>query len=420
MSQKETNVTKAFEIAVERYAALGVDVKKSIDTFLNLSLSLHCWQADDVAGFETADGDLSGGIQVTGNYPGKARNMDELRDDILKATAFLPGKHRLSLHAIYADYGGQRVDRDAIGPEHFTSWMDWAKEHGLKLDFNSTSFSHPLSGNLTLSNPDPAIRRFWVEHHKRCREIADAMGRYQNDTSIMNLWIHDGSKEVPASRLYYRQLLESSLDEIFSVSYTHMFDALEAKLFGIGLESYTVGSFDFYLGYGAKKGKMLTLDAGHFHPTESIADKLSSLLLFSPGVMLHVSRPVRWDSDHVVRLDDEIKEIAKEIIRNDAADKVLIGLDFFDASINRLAAWIIGTRNMQKALMMALLEDNKRMKEDQENENYTHLLAYSEEMKTLPWQEVWNEYLRREGLKDDFSWFDDVMKYEKEVLSKRG
>ncbi len=419
MSQKETNVTKAFEIAVERYAALGVDVKKSIDTFLNLSLSLHCWQADDVAGFETADGDLSGGIQVTGNYPGKARNMDELRDDILKATAFLPGKHRLSLHAIYADYGGQRVDRDAIGPEHFTSWMEWAKEHGLKLDFNSTSFSHPLSGNLTLSNPDPAIRRFWVEHHKRCREIADAMGRYQNDTSIMNLWIHDGSKEVPASRLYYRQLLESSLDEIFSVSYTHMFDALEAKLFGIGLESYTVGSFDFYLGYGAKKGKMLTLDAGHFHPTESIADKLSSLLLFSPGVMLHVSRPVRWDSDHVVILNDDLTDLGREIVRCGMLDRIHIGLDYFDATINRIGAYIIGARSTQKSLLMALLEPTALLRQYESEGRLFERLALQEELKAMPWGDVWNYVCLTNNVPTDDACIKEIQDYEMNVTSKR-
>ena len=284
----EKNVKQAFELAAARYAALNVDVNSALEKLQKISLSLHCWQADDVTGFENPDGSLSGGIQVTGNYPGKARNIDELRADVLKANSFIPGTHRLNLHEIYGDFGGKKVDRDEVEPAHFQSWMEWGKENNMKLDFNSTSFSHPKSGNLTLANPDKSIRDFWIEHTKRCRAVSEAMGEFQNDPCMMNLWIHDGSKEVPASRIQYRQLLKDSLDEIFATDYKHMKDCIEAKLFGIGLESYTVGSYDFYLGYGAKNNKIVTLDTGHFHLTESIADKISSMLLFTPEIMLHV------------------------------------------------------------------------------------------------------------------------------------
>ena len=415
----ETTLVKAFEIAEERYASLGVDVKKAMNALLNIPLSLHCWQADDVTGFETAGGDLSGGIQVTGNYPGKARNMDELRADLRKAAAFLPGKHRLSLHAIYADYGGKRIDRDAIGPEHFASWMEWARENGMKLDFNSTSFSHPLSGDLTLSHPDPAIRHFWIEHHKRCREISDAIGRFQDDPCVMNLWIHDGSKEVPASRLHYRQRLEASLDEIFSVPFRHTLDTLEAKLFGIGLESYTVGSYDFYMGYALRKGKMLTLDTGHFHPTESVADKLSSLLLFSPGVMLHVSRPVRWDSDHVVVLNDDLTDLAREIVRCDALDRVHIGLDYFDATIHRTGAYATGARATQKALLLALLEPVSLLRQYEADGRLFERLALQEELKAMPWGAVWDYLCLTNDVPTDDVCIGEIQLYEKTVTAKR-
>ena len=306
---KENIIRQAYEAAVERYAAVGVDVREAMDKLQKISLSMHCWQADDVSGFENQGGSLTGGIQVTGNYPGRARTIDEVRADVLKAASLIAGKHRLNLHEIYGDFQGRKVDRDEVEPAHFESWMQWAKENGMKLDFNSTSFSHPKSGDLTLANPDDAIRNFWIEHTKRCRWISEEMGKYQDDPCIMNLWIHDGSKEVPASRLKYRQILEQSLDEIFATEYKNMKDCIEAKLFGIGLESYTVGSYDFYLGYGAKKNKIVTLDTGHFHLTESIADKVSALLLFTPEIMLHVSRPIRWDSDHVVILSDELQGI---------------------------------------------------------------------------------------------------------------
>ena len=415
----ETTLIQAFEMAEERYASLGVDVKKAMNALLDIPLSLHCWQADDVTGFETLGGKLSGGIQVTGNYPGKARNMDEVRADLRKAAAFLPGKHRLSLHAIYADYGGNRIDRDAIGPEHFASWMEWARDNGMKLDFNSTSFSHPLSGSLTLSHPDPAIRHFWIEHHKRCREISDAIGRFQNDPCVMNLWIHDGSKEVPASRLHYRQLLETSLDEIFSVPLRHTLDTLEAKLFGIGLESYTVGSYDFYMGYALRKGKMLTLDTGHFHPTESVADKLSALLLFSPGVMLHVSRPVRWDSDHVVVLNDDLTDLAREIVRCDALDRVHIGLDYFDATIHRIGAYATGARAAQKALLLALLEPVPLLRQYEADGRLFERLALQEEMKAMPWGAVWDYLCLTNDVPTDEACIGEIQLYEKTVTAKR-
>ena len=320
---KDSLIQQAFEVAAERYAAVGVDVRKALEDMKKISLSLHCWQADDVSGFENQGGSLTGGIQVTGNYPGRARTIDELRRDVLKAKSYIPGNHRLSLHEIYGDFQGEKVDRDEVEPHHFESWIQWAKENDFKLDFNSTSFSHPKSGDLTLANPSDDIRNFWIEHTKRCRWISDEMGKAQNDPCMMNLWIHDGSKEVPASRLRYRRILEESLDEIFATEYKWMKDCIEAKLFGIGLESYTVGSYDFYLGYRAKKNKIVTLDTGHFHLTESIADKVSSLLLFTPEIMLHVSRPIRWDSDHVVILNDDVQDLAREIVRCDALDRSL-------------------------------------------------------------------------------------------------
>lgn len=352
---KEQLINKAYEIAKERYAVLGIDTDKAMDALQNISLSMHCWQADDVTGFESG-GALTGGIQATGNYPGKARNMEEVRMDILKAMSFIPGRHRLSLHEIYGDFGGQFVDRDQVEPSHFESWMEWAAENGIKLDFNSTSFSHPKSGNLSLANPDKAIRDFWVEHTVRCRAIAEEMGRRQGDPCIMNLWIHDGSKDITVNRMMYRELLKDSLDRIFATEYKHMKDSIESKVFGIGLESYTVGSNDFYIGYGVQHQKLVTLDTGHFHPTESVADKLSSLLLFVPEVLLHVSRPVRWDSDHVTIMNDDTLDLCKEIVRCNALNRVHIGLDYFDASINRIGAYVIGSRATQKCLLQALLE----------------------------------------------------------------
>ena len=412
-------VQKAYDLAKERYAALGVDTDAALKQLQKMSISLHCWQADDVTGFENPDATLSGGIQATGNYPGKARNIEELRADILKAASLIPGKHRLNLHAIYGDFGGVFVDRDQIEPKHFESWMKWAKENGFMLDFNSTSFSHPLSGELTLANPDPKIRKFWIEHTKRCRAIAEAMGKYQGSPCVMNLWIHDGSKDQTVNRLEYRRLLKESLDEIFAIKYDNMKDCIEAKLFGIGAESYTVGSYDFYLGYGAKNNKIVTLDTGHFHLTESIADKISSLLLFTPEIMLHVSRPIRWDSDHVTLMNDDTLDLAKEIVRSGQMDRVNIGLDYFDASINRIGAYVIGTRATQKCFLLGLLEPIKMLRQYEAEGKYFERLAVLEEGKAMPWHAVWDMFCLNNNVPVGEGYIADIQKYEVDVTSKR-
>lgn len=417
--KKETSIKQAYDMAVERYAAIGVNVKEAINQLQDISLSLHCWQTDDVTGFENQNGSLTGGIQVTGNYPGRARTIDEVRADILKATSLIAGKHRLSLHEIYGDFQGKKVDRNEVEPIHFKSWMEWAKENDMKLDFNSTSFSHPKSGNLTLANPDNTIRNFWIEHTKRCRWISNEMGKYQNDPCMLNIWIHDGSKEVPANRLKYRQILKKSLDEIFETRYENMKDCIEAKLFGIGLESYTVGSYDFYLGYGAKNNKIVTLDTGHFHLTESIADKVSSLLLFTPEIMLHVSRPVRWDSDHVVILNDDLLDLAREIVRCKAFSRVHIGLDYFDATINRIGAYVIGCRATQKAFLLALLEPSETLQQYEAEGRYFERLALQEELKSLPWSAVWDMFCLQNNVPVGEDYMSDIEKYEKEVTCKR-
>ena len=416
----EKNTIRAYEMAKERFATLGVDTEKAMDMLQHIALSLHCWQTDDVTGFENLGGSLTGGIQVTGNYPGRARTIDEVRADALKVMSLVPGKHRFSLHATYGDFQGKVVDRNEIEPAHFQSWMEWAKDNGLKLDFNSTSFSHPKSGSLTLANPDGSIRRFWIEHTKRCRWISEEMGKYQGDPCIMNLWIHDGSKEVPASRLMYRQILENSLDEIFTMKYENMKDCLEAKLFGIGLESYTVGSYDFYLGYGAKKQKIVTLDTGHFHLTESIADKISALLLFIPEIMLHVSRPIRWDSDHVVILNDELMDLSRELVRCNALNRVHIGLDYFDATINRIGAYVIGIRATQKALLQALLEPSATLQAYEAKEQLFQRLALQEELKSMPWNAVWDMFCLKNNVPVGENYLTDIEKYEAEVTNKRG
>ena len=416
----EKNTIRAYEMAKERYATLGVDTEKAMDMLQHIALSLHCWQTDDVTGFENLGGSLTGGIQVTGNYPGRARTIDEVRADALKVMSLVPGKHRFSLHATYGDFQGKVVDRNEIEPAHFQSWMEWAKDNGLKLDFNSTSFSHPKSGNLTLANPDESIRRFWIEHTKRCRWISEEMGKYQGDPCIMNLWIHDGSKEVPASRLMYRQILENSLDEIFTTKYENMKDCLEAKLFGIGLENYTVGSYDFYLGYGAKKQKIVTLDTGHFHLTESIADKISALLLFIPEIMLHVSRPIRWDSDHVVILNDELMDLSRELVRCNALNRVHIGLDYFDATINRIGAYVIGIRATQKALLQALLEPSATLQAYEAKVQLFQRLALQEELKSMPWNAVWDMFCLKNNVPVGENYLTDIEKYEAEVTNKRG
>ena len=416
---KKELIEKAYELAKERYAAIGVDTEAALEKLQKVQLSLHCWQADDVTGFENA-GALTGGIQATGNYPGKARNIEELRADIEKVTSLLPGKHRLNLHASYADFSQTGpVDRDQLEPKHFESWMQWAEEKGMKLDFNSTSFSNPKSEDLTLSSPKEDIRKFWVEHTKRCRAIAEEMGRRQGDPAILNVWIHDGSKDITVNRMEYRAILKKSLDEIFEQKYDNMKDCVESKVFGIGLESYTVGSNDFYTAYAAQNGKIVTLDTGHFHPTESIADKMSSLLLFTPEVMLHVSRPVRWDSDHVTIINDETLDLTKEIVRCDALDRVHIGLDYFDASINRIGAYVIGARATQKCLLQALLEPLTTLREYEANGQGFERLALLEECKALPWNAVWDMFCLRNGVAVGEEFIAEIQQYEKDVTSKR-
>ena len=412
-------IEKSYAVARERYAEIGVDTEKALAALQNIPLSLHCWQADDVTGFENRGGDLTGGIQATGNYPGKARDIDELRSDILAAKSMIPGKHRLNLHAIYGEFGAERIDRNEIEPRHFAGWIEWGRANGMKLDFNSTSFSHPLSGDLSLANPDPAIREFWIEHTKRCRAVTEEMGRAQDDPSIMNVWVHDGSKDLTVNRMKYRELLRDSLDRIFETEYGHMKDCIESKVFGIGLESYTVGSNDFCIGYAVSRNKIVTLDTGHFHPTESVADKLSSLLLYTPEVMLHVSRPVRWDSDHVTILNDETLELCKEIVRCDALDRVHIGLDYFDASINRIGAYVVGSRATQRCMMQALLEPLAKLRGYEAAGRGFERLALLEESKSLPWNAVWDMFCLRNDVPVGEEFIARVQKYEREVTSKR-
>ena len=414
----EQNIRQAYALAVERYAAIGIDVEMVMQQLQGVQLSLHCWQADDVTGFESA-GELTGGIQATGNYPGKARNIDELRADVLKAASLIPGKHRLNLHEIYGDFGGKFVDRDEVEPTHFESWMQWAAEQGMKLDFNSTSFSHPKSGDLSLAHPDEGIRSFWIEHTKRCRAVAEEMGKRQGDPCIMNLWVHDGSKDITVNRMKYRALLKDSLDQVFATEYQHMKDCIESKVFGIGLESYTVGSNDFYIGYAAQNQKIITLDTGHFHPTESVADKVSSMLLFVPELMLHVSRPVRWDSDHVTIMNDETLDLCKEIVRCDALDRVHVGLDYFDASINRIGAYVIGSRATQKCMLQALLEPLHLLRKYEANGQGFERLALLEECKSLPWNAVWDMFCLKNNVPVGESFIAEVQKYEAEITSKR-
>ena len=416
---KDTAINQAYELAKERYAAIGIDTEKVLAQLQDFHLSMHCWQADDVKGFEVQAGDLSGGIQSTGNYPGAARNIDELRADILKAKSLIPGSHRLNLHEIYGDFRGKVVDRDEVTVEHFQSWIDWAKDNNTLLDFNSSSFSHPKSGSLTLSNPDKGIRDFWIEHTKRCRDIADAMGKAQGDPCIMNLWVHDGCKDVSVNHYLYRSLLKDSLDQIFAESKTGMKDCIEGKVFGIGLESFTVGSHDFYTAYAAQNGKIPTIDTGHYHPTESPADKVSALLCYVPELMLHVSRPIRWDSDHVTIMDDPTQELFSEIVRADALGRVHYGLDFFDGSINRIGAYIIGTRSAQKCMLRALLEPRELISKYELEDRHFEVLALMEEAKALPWNAVYDEFCLRNSVPVGSDFIAEVQAYEKDVLSKR-
>ena len=416
---KEELVRKAYEVAKERYAEIGVDTEKVLKQLQDFHLSLHCWQADDVAGFEVQAGSLSGGIQSTGNYPGQARNIDELRADILEAKSLIPGNHRLNLHEIYGDFKGKVVDRDEVTVEYFQSWIDWAKENDTKLDFNSSSFSHPKSGSLSLSNPDEGIRGFWVEHTKRCRDIANAMGEAQGDPCIMNLWVHDGCKDMSVNHMLYRSLLKKSLDEIFAKKQPMMKDCIEGKVFGIGLESFTVGSHDFYTAYAAQNQKILTIDTGHYHPTESPADKVSAVLQFVPELMLHVSRPVRWDSDHVTIMDDPTQELFSEIVRADALDRVHYGLDFFDGSINRIGAYVIGSRAAQKCMLRALLEPKATISEAELKGQGYRVLALLEEQKAMPWQAVYDEFCVRNAVPVGQDFMKEIDSYEANVTSKR-
>ncbi|ABS46575.1 MULTISPECIES: L-rhamnose isomerase [Yersinia pseudotuberculosis complex] len=415
------SIEQAWDLAKQRFAAVGVDVDAALTRLDTLPVSMHCWQGDDVTGFEDPDGVLTGGIQATGNYPGKARNATELRSDLELALALIPGPKRLNLHAIYLE-SDTPVARNKIEPRHFSHWVAWAKKHQLGLDFNPSCFSHPLSADgFTLSHADPEIRQFWIEHCQASRRISAYFGEQLGTPSVMNIWIPDGMKDTPIDRLAPRQRLLSALDEVISekLNPAHHIDAVESKLFGIGAESYTVGSNEFYMGYAASRQTALCLDAGHFHPTEVISDKISSAMLYVPRLLLHVSRPVRWDSDHVVLLDDETQAIASEIIRHNLFDRVHIGLDFFDASINRIAAWVIGTRNMKKALLRALLEPTDRLRQLELRGDYTARLALLEEQKSLPWQAIWEGYCQRNDVPVDARWLDAVREYEQQILSQR-
>lgn len=417
-----TDVAKRYQAAKAQYASIGVDTDAALKQLAEVKISMHCWQGDDVKGFLNPEGELTGGIMTTGNYPGAAHTPDQLRQDLEKAFALIPGKHKLNLHAIYLDTE-EAVDLDQLEPKHFEKWVAWAKEQGVGLDFNPTFFSHPMmKDGLTLAHPDKEVRDFWIEHGKRCRKIAAYMGKELGQTCIDNFWMPDGMKDHPIDRYLPRKRLMDSLDEIFAETLDEAYtqDAVESKLFGLGAEAYTVGSHEFYMGYGLTRDKLICLDAGHFHPTEVISNKLSSLALFSKGIMLHVSRPVRWDSDHVVIMDDELQEIAKELVRNDLLDKTNIGLDFFDATINRLAAWIIGTRNTQKALLKAMLEPTDELKAMELDFDFTSRLAYTEELKDYPFADVWHYFCEQNNVPVGLDWLAEVRQYEKDVLAKRG
>ena len=420
MSQRIQN---AYALAKERYAELGVQVDEVMELLSKISISLHCWQGDDVGGFERDGAELTGGgIQATGNYPGKARTPDELRSDLDKALSLIPGTHRLNLHAMYGDFGGKTVDRDAVEPDHFTAWIDWAKAAGIGMDFNPSLFSHPKSDDgFTLAHGDEGIRRFWIDHSIACRKIGVAMGKALGSPCITNVWIPDGYKDYPIDRRGPRELLVQSLDEIFAedLDSRYNLDSVECKLFGIGSESYVVGSHEFYLGYALSRRKMLCLDAGHFHPTEVISDKVSSVLTFLPEVLLHVSRGVRWDSDHVVTFTDELQAIAQEVVRGDYLERAHIGLDFFDASINRVAAWVIGTRCMIKALLLALLEPTDTLRDYEREGDFTSRLALLEELKTMPVGAVWDQYCLGQDVPAGPAWLEQTRAYERDVLSLR-
>ena len=411
-----------FDFAGECYARLGVDVGAALEKLARIPLSLHCWQGDDVAGFEGRGGEIGGGLAVTGNYPGRARTPDELRADIDKALSLIPGRHRLNLHACYAETGRRKVARNELAPEHFAGWLDWAKRGGLGLDFNPTYFAHPLADDgFTLAHPDAGVRRFWIEHGQACRRIGAAFGRETGSPCVTNVWIPDGYKDLPADRKTPRERLTAALDELFAepLDPAHNLDAVECKLFGLGSESYVVGSHEFYLGYAISRKKVLCLDAGHFHPTETISDKISAVLPWVERLLLHVSRGVRWDSDHVVILSDELQAVATELARGDYFSRAHIGLDFFDASINRVAAWVIGARAMLKALLRALLEPSEKLREMELSGDFTGRLALHEELESLPFGAVWDAWCERGGVPEGMAWLDEIRRYETEVLSRR-
>ncbi len=412
----------SYSLARETYAALGVDTEAALRQLSTTPISLHCWQGDDVGGFETTSGELGGGLAVTGNYPGKARTLEELRADLDQAFALIPGSHRLNLHACYADFSSGKVDRDALTVTQFQSWIDWAKSRGLGLDFNPSYFAHPKAADgLTLTHPDAGIREFWIEHGKACRRIGAEMGRQLGTPTVTNVWIPDGSKDLPADRKSPRARLNASLDAIFAenIDPAHHLDAVESKLFGIGSESYVAGSHEFYYGYAIKNQTLYCLDAGHFHPTENLADKISSVLQYVPEILLHVSRGVRWDSDHVVLLDDPTAALMLELVRGDFLGRTHIGLDYFDASINRVGAWVIGTRSTLKALLIALLDPIEKLREMESSGDLTGRLALMEEAKSLPWGLVWDEHCLRSNVPTGFSWLDPLRSYEHSVLSQR-
>ncbi|MGD2093891.1 MAG: L-rhamnose isomerase [Phycisphaerales bacterium] len=421
MMSDTKKIEKAYETAKQRYAELGVDTEKALEQLSSIAISLHCWQGDDVGGFESAEGLSGGGIMATGAYPGKARTADELRADLDKSLSLIPGKHRLNLHAMYAETGG-KVERNELAPEHLASWIDWAKTNGMGMDFNGTFFSHPKAeSGFTLSNADEGIRKFWVEHGIACRKIGAEMGKQLGTPCVTNVWIPDGYKDIPVDRKGPRERLKKSLDEIFAekMDKSWLLDAVESKLFGIGSESYVVGSHEFYIGYAIENKTLLCLDTGHFHPTEVVSDKISSVLTFLDEILLHVSRGVRWDSDHVVILSDELRAIAQEIVRGSYLQRVHIGLDFFDASINRVAAWVIGTRCMIKALLIALLEPTDKLQKLEADGDYTSRLMMLEELKTLPFGAVWDYYCTKKNVPPATDWIKEVRDYETKVTDSR-
>lgn len=416
------NIIQQYKIAKERYLELGIDTDKVLEKLDTIPISIHCWQGDDVKGFEIQNSKLTGGIQSTGNYPGAAKTAVDLRMDLEKAFSLIPGKKRLNLHSLYLESNGEKIERNQIKPKHFENWVKWAKANNIALDFNPSLFSHEKANSgLTLSHPNKDIRDFWIEHVKHCRKISEYFGKELGTPSIMNIWIPDGYKDIPIDRLTPRQRLKESLDRIFEEKFDKKFhiDALESKLFGIGSESYVVGSHEFYMGYASQNDIALCLDSGHFHPTEIISNKISAISLFINDILLHVSRPVRWDSDHVVILDDELQAIAQEIVRNNLFERVHIGLDFFDGSINRIAAWVIGTRNMMKALTIAMLEPTDEMRLAEINFDFTTRLVMLEELKSYPWQAVWDYYCYKKEVAIGLSWLKDVKEYENTILKNR-